>query len=98
MRIGASVSEMAGAGTAELSRIARTAKAREDLPANGIVPIAERRTRDVGARRPRPTAQHLVLVAEEDLRVLGIWKCFEARIADEVARRPLPHVADHAVA
>src|SRR6476469_6825836 len=80
------------------SGIARTAEAGEDLPANRIVPVAERRPSDVRRGRPRAAAQHFVLGAEEHLRVLGIREGLVARIAAEVRRRPLPHVADHAVA
>ena len=72
-----------------------TTDAREDLAADGQVPVAEAGSDHVAARRPRPAAQDLVLVAEEDLRVLGVGEGLEAGVGGEVGARPLPDVAQH---
>src|SRR6185312_6394306 len=80
------------------SVVPRAAKPAENLPANGIVPVAKGVANCPRPRGPRPAAKHLVLIAEEDLRVLGIRIALEPRIPHEVARRPFPHVADHSAA
>jgi hypothetical protein len=68
--------------------------AREDLPPDREVPVAEGQARDGRMGRPRAAAQDAVLVAEEDLRVLRVRERGEAGVARERRRGPLPHLAD----
>src|SRR5258708_12298237 len=97
MRVRAGVGAATAVETASASCITRAPKAGENLAANGIVPIAERRTRHVTRCRPRASAQHLVLGPEEHLGVLRVRECPEAGMSREVAVRPLPDVAHHSV-
>ena len=74
----------------------RAAEAGEDLPPDGVVPVAEGRAGDRRVRGPGAAAQHLVLGAEEHLGVLAVREGLEAGVAAEVRRRPLPDLADAA--
>src|SRR5689334_15499126 len=69
-------------------------EAGEYLPADGVVPVAERRTSHRVVGRPRAAAQHLVLVSEEDLGVLAVRERTEPGPRAERRRRPLPDLAD----
>src|SRR5438105_9041846 len=67
----------------------------EDLPADRIVPVPERRPGHQRGGRPRPAAEDLVVGAVEHLGVLLVGEGDEAGVGGEVGRRPLPHVAQH---
>src|SRR5205814_2919443 len=83
-----------GTGVAGGTGVARGTKAGEDLAADGIVPVAERRATRHWIHGERAAAQHFVGAAEERLRVLAVRPGGEARVGQEVARCPLPHVAN----
>src|SRR3982751_6837853 len=98
MRSVAGVAALARAVAVAGSRIARAAKAAEDLSPDRIVPIAEGGARHVGRGGPRAAPQHLVVRPEEQLGVFRIRKRLVPRVASEVGGGPFPHVADHSVA
>src|SRR5215470_10672371 len=75
-------------------RVAGGAEAREDLPPDRVVPVAERAAAGDRGDAERATAEHLVLAAEEHLGVLLVGPGGEARVGQEVAGGPLPHVPD----
>src|SRR5215471_7288962 len=74
--------------------VAGGAEAREDLPPDRVVPVAERATAGDRGDAERVTAEHLVLAAEEHLGVLLVRPGGEAGVGQEVAGGPLPHVTD----
>src|ERR1700704_396391 len=78
--------------------VPRTSEAREDLTADRVVPVAERRTDGSGMCRPGSAPKHLVLRSEEHLGVLAVRERHETRIRLEVTRRPLPDVTEHLMA
>src|SRR5262249_43383298 len=85
-----------GGGTwaAVCSGVACAAEPGEDLPADRIVPVAERDPHRGGIGGPRPTAQHLERGAEEPRGVLAVGEGPEARVPVEVGAGPLPHVTE----
>ena len=61
-------------------RVPRAAEAGEDLPADRVVPVAERGAHGARVRRPRAAPQHLVVRAEEHLGVLAVGEGTEAGV------------------
>src|SRR5262245_7911726 len=81
-------------------RLPGTAEASEDLPPDGIVPVAEGAPRRVRVGGPGAAEQPLVVRSEEDLRILPGGEGPKTRAAVEVGGGPLPDVPDqlpHAV-
>src|SRR5690242_3949915 len=70
-------------------------KAGEDLPPDGVVPVAEGVPDRVRCDGPGTAAENLVVTAEEDGRILRVRERPKPRIWLEVGGRPLPDVADH---
>src|SRR3954465_10636255 len=87
-----------GSSCGHRSGVLGAAEAGEDLPTDRVVPVAEGGSHRHGVGGPRPSAQHLVVVAPEDLGVLPIGPRLEAGVGPERGRGPLPHPADHAEA
>src|SRR5882757_7918700 len=67
----------------------------EDLPADGVIPVAEAGPHDVRPDRPGPSPQHAVVAVEERLRVLLIDHRGETGPRPQRRGGPLPHVAEH---
>src|SRR5690606_7561698 len=77
---GPEVAEMAAHSDRLPAERARTPEPAEDLPPDGVVPVAEGPADGERVGCPRAASQHLVLGAEEDLRVLPVGEGPEARV------------------